>query len=159
VSDRILFVDDDENVLEGYMRLLRDEFRDEFDVDTAQGMSEAAAAIHLFGPYAVIISDIRMPGTNSAEPLAQMHQLVPGTVHVLLTDYKYIDQAIDAVNKGSIFRYLTKPCQKAELVDAVRLGIVYFHAKAEKQQTIKQVKEIELRAAVLNGLLQSCNSR
>lgn len=155
MSDRILFVDDDENVLEGYKRLLRDEFRDEFTVDTAQGAGEAAAAIHLFGPYAVVISDMRMPGVNGAQFLAQMRQLGPYTVRMLLTGFKDIDEAIAAVNDGRIFRYLAKPCAKDDLVNAIKLGLAQFHKNIEEKEIVKQAREIKPQEDELYDILQS----
>jgi DNA-binding NtrC family response regulator len=155
VEDRILFVDDEQNVLDSYKRLLRDQFH----VETAPGGGKALAAIHLFGPYAIVISDMQMPGMNGAEFLAQVRQLSPNTVRMLLTGYKDINHAIEAVNEGRIFRYLTKPCEKKDLVNAIELGLAQYHANVEAREAVKEAKEIKMQAATLSKALLSDNSR
>ena len=96
-TEPILFVDDDKNVLEGYKRLFLGEFR----VSLASGGEKALAAIHLLGPFAMVISDMRMPGMNGAEFLCKVRELAPETVRMLLTGYKDVDRAIAAVNHGT----------------------------------------------------------
>ena len=63
MSEKVLIVDDDVNVLDSYKRLLRKQF----DIDTAQGPMKGLVAIKENGPYAVIVSDYRMPGMNGIE--------------------------------------------------------------------------------------------
>jgi len=148
-SGRILFVDDDKNALNGYKRLLHDEF----EVETALGGRQALAAIHIFGSYKVIISDMQMPGMNGAEFLAQVRQLAPDTVRMVLTGHKDINRAIEAVNEGRIFRYLTKPCEKSDLVKAIRLALAQYHTNVEEKSLVKEAKEIKLQAAGLSKIL------
>jgi len=143
VDDRILFVDDDKNVLESYKRLLHKEF----EIETVEGGEQALAEFHLFGPYAIVISDMRMPGMNGAEFLSRVRQLAPATVRMLLTGYRDIDMAIEAVNEGRIFRYLTKPCNKSNLIKAIKLGLAQYRTNIEDKETIKQAKAIQLQAA------------
>jgi DNA-binding NtrC family response regulator len=154
-EDRILFVDDERNVLDGYRRLLHDEF----EIETAQGGGQALAAIHRYGPYAIVISDVRMPGMNGAEFLTQVRQVAPNTVRMLLTGYRDIDQAIEAVNEGRIFRYLNKPCQKDELIAAINLGLAQYHANVENEDTIKHANEFKLQADSLSKVLLSHHLR
>jgi len=155
VDDRILFVDDEKNILEGYKRLLRDEF----NVTTAPSGGQALAELQLLGPYAVVVSDMNMPEMNGAEFLAQVRQLAPNTVRMLLTGYKDIDLAIEAVNEGRIFRYLTKPCKKNDLVRAIKLALAQYHANVDDNEAIKQAKEITLQAAKLSKVLLSRDQR
>jgi|HubBroStandDraft_1064217.scaffolds.fasta_scaffold10250_2 response regulator RpfG family c-di-GMP phosphodiesterase len=155
VEDRILFVDDEQNVLDGYKRLLHDQFR----IEVVPGGGQALAAIHLFGPYAIVISDMHMPGMNGAEFLAQVRQLAPNTVRMLLTGFKDINLAIEAVNEGRIFRYLTKPCEKKDLVNAIELGLLQYHANVEARDAVKEAKEIKMQAQSLSKVLLSHNLR
>ncbi len=155
VEERILFVDDEQNVLDGYKRLLHDQFR----IEVVPGGGQALAAIHLFGPYAIVISDMHMPGMNGAEFLGQVRQLAPNTVRMLLTGFKDINLAIEAVNEGRIFRYLTKPCEKKELVNAIELGLLQYHANVEARDAVKEAKEIKMQAASLSKVLLSHNLR
>jgi len=143
VDDRILFVDDEKSVLDGYKRLLHWEY----EIQTALGAGQALAELSLFGPYAIVISDMRMPGMDGAEFLSRVRQLAPATVRMLLTGYKDVDVAIAAVNEGRIFRYLTKPCKKSDLVQAITLGLAQYHSNLADQETIRRAKELQLQSA------------
>jgi len=130
MADRILFVDDEPSVLDGYKRTLHREF----EVDTAVGGEQGLALIRDQGPYAVVISDMRMPGMNGAQLLAQVRQRAPETVRMLLTGYTDLDAAMLAVNEGNIFRFLTKPCDKDILISAISAGLAQYRlVMAEKE--------------------------
>jgi response regulator RpfG family c-di-GMP phosphodiesterase len=130
MAEKILFVDDEAPVLEGYQRAL---FR-EFNVDTAVGGEQGLNSIRDNGPYSVVVSDMRMPGMNGAQFLARVRQKSPDTVRILLTGYASVDGAIEAVNDGNIFRFLTKPCAKEELSFAINAGLVQYRlATVEKE--------------------------
>lgn len=108
---RILFVDDDANVLAAFQRNLRKQFT----FDTANSGTEALALIKECGPYAVIVADMQMPGMNGVELLARARQDAPDTVRVMLTGNADQQTAMDAVNEGAVFRFLTKPCEPQQL--------------------------------------------
>jgi len=124
VTEQILFVDDEQSVLDGIERLLHGEFSISKALDADQGL----ASIELFGPYAIVVSDMRMPGINGARFLARVHKLAPNTVTLLLTGRRDFDVAMVAVNEGHIFRYLKKPCKKEELVKALNMGLEQYRA-------------------------------
>lgn len=90
---------------------------------------------------------MRMPGMNGAEFLARVRELSPHTVRMLLTGHKDLDRAIEAVNEGQIFRYLTKPCNKNELVTAILLGLARYRTNVENNELIKEAKYHRLEAA------------
>jgi len=128
--DKILFVDDEPAVLSGYQRILHREF----DVSIALGGEQGLASIRTNGPYAVVISDMRMPGMNGAQFLSQVRQKVPDTVRMLLTGYTDLNAAMDAVNEGNIFRFLTKPCEKDLLAKAIVTGVEQYRlVRIEKE--------------------------
>jgi len=130
MNEKILFVDDEPSVLEGYKRLLGRDVQ----ADTAIGGELGLAAIAETGPYAVVISDMRMPQMDGAQFLAKVRDLSPGTVRLALTGYVDIDTAMSAVNEGNIFRFLTKPCSKENLVKAIDAGLVQYRlVNAEKE--------------------------
>ena len=103
MADKILFVDDEPQVLDGLKRML---YKD-FEVDTALGGEQALTAIRVVGPYSVVISDMRMPGMSGAQFLTKVRQTSPDTVRMLLTGYSDLIAAMEAVNEGNIFRFLT----------------------------------------------------
>ena len=134
--DKILFVDDEPSVLSGYQRLLHREF----NVSTASGGEQGLASIRANGPYAVVISDMRMPGMNGAQFLSQVKEKAPDTVRMLLTGYADLSAAMDAVNEGNIFRFLTKPCEKESLAKAIDTGVEQYRlVRMEKELLEKTV--------------------
>lgn len=104
--DSVLLVDDEENVLSGYRRSLRGKFH----VDTARSGTEALEIIGANGPYPVIVSDMRMPEMDGVELLSQLKQSYPQMVRVLLTGNADQQTAVQAINRGDVFRFLNKPC-------------------------------------------------
>jgi ActR/RegA family two-component response regulator len=128
---KILLVDDEPAVLAGYERSL---YR-EFEVDTATGGELGLQAMLRSGPYAVIVSDMRMPGMSGAQFLAKARKSAPDTVRMLLTGYTDLGAAMEAVNEGNIFRFLTKPCAKDVLVAAINSGV-------EQNELIRSEREL-----------------
>jgi len=94
------------------------------------------------GPFAVVVSDMRMPGMNGAEFLAKAREKAPDTVRMLLTGHADLDTAIEAVNQGNIFRFLTKPCEKEVLVKAIQSGVAQYRATAADKETVKKAQLI-----------------
>jgi response regulator RpfG family c-di-GMP phosphodiesterase len=142
MADKILLVDDEPAVLDGYKRTL---YRD-FQVDTSVGGQEGLASMRDKGPYAVVISDMRMPGMNGAQFLAQVKIASPDSVRMLLTGYTDMNMAIEAVNEGNIFRFLTKPCERETLTIAI-------NAALDQHRLI--VVEKELLEKTLMGVLKA----
>ncbi|HEY1677393.1 MAG TPA: HD domain-containing phosphohydrolase [Candidatus Sulfotelmatobacter sp.] len=129
MTDKILFVDDEPAVLDGYKRMLHREFK----IETAVGGFAGLAAVQTQGPFAVVVSDMRMPEMDGAAFLAQVRAAAPDTIRMLLTGHADVDAAIQAVNEGNIFRFLTKPCAKEVLGKALTIGLVQYRlVTAEK---------------------------
>jgi response regulator RpfG family c-di-GMP phosphodiesterase len=122
MDERVLFVDDEPPVLEGYQRLLRREFA----VETALGGEQGLATIKARGPFALVVSDMRMPGMDGVQFLSRVKQMAPDTVRMVLTGQADMQAAMNAVNEGNIFRFLTKPCDKITLSRAVTTGLVQY---------------------------------
>jgi YesN/AraC family two-component response regulator len=112
-------------------------------VNTAQSGYQGLAAIQANGPYAVIISDMRMPEMNGAEFFAHVRQKAPDSVRILLTGHADLDAAIDAVNRGNIFRFLTKPCKKQNLVEAIQSGLDQYSTAASPREIVKKAHTLE----------------
>ncbi len=130
MSERILLVDDELNVLEGYRRNLRKQF----DLETALGGEEALEAIKEGGPFAVVVADMRMPGMNGIELLKHVKAMAPQTVRMILTGNADQKTAMDAINEGHIFRFLTKPCPPEVLAKNLQAGIEQYRLiTAEKE--------------------------
>jgi response regulator RpfG family c-di-GMP phosphodiesterase len=134
MTENILFVDDEPNVLAGYERQLRKRYA----VETASGGSEGLEAIGARGPFAVIVSDMRMPGMDGVQFLARARSVCPDAVRVLLTGYTDVRSAIDAVNQGSIFRFLTKPCPAETLSTALDAALAQHRLVTAERELLDQ---------------------
>jgi FixJ family two-component response regulator len=146
---KILFVDDEAAVLAGYDRTLHREF----EVDTAAGGELGLKAINSSGPYAVVISDMRMPGMSGAQFLAKARQSSPDMVRMLLTGYTDLSAAMEAVNEGNIFRFLTKPCAKEVLVAAINSGVEQYELIRSERELLEKtlLGSIKVLADVLGA--------
>lgn len=134
MSSKILFVDDDQNLLDGVRRTLRGKF----DVETAHGGPEALARIETGEPYAVIISDMKMPGMDGVQLLSEVKKRVPDTVRIMLTGNADQQTAIEAVNEGHIFRFLTKPCPPEALTKTLSAGLEQYRLIRVEKELLEQ---------------------
>lgn len=162
MSDKILFVDDDSNILAGIRRQLTVE--SEYDIDTAESGEAGLSKIATDGPYAVVVSDMQMPNMNGAVFLSRVQDSSPDTVRILLTGYASIDTAIAAVNEGNIFRFLTKPVEIQVLIKALEAGVqMHRLVTAERvllQQTLSgSIKVLTDVLALVNPIAFSRASR
>jgi CheY-like chemotaxis protein len=119
MSEKILCVDDDLNILQAYKRILHKEFVIEIAKDGQSGL----AVMRTRGPFAVVVSDLRMPGMDGIQFLAAVRECAPETVRVMLTGRADLDSAMAAVNEGYIFRLLTKPCSPEMLSKALHAAL------------------------------------
>ena len=115
MTQKVLFVDDEPNVLQSIRRSLRKQF----DLDTAEGGEAALQKLGEDGGFAVIVSDMRMPGMNGVELLSAAKKRWPDIVRVMLTGNADQQTAVDAVNHGDVFRFLNKPCDADALAKTV----------------------------------------
>lgn len=92
-------------------------------METAQGGQEALEKLARHRPFAVVVSDLRMPGMDGIEFLTEVRRRAPDTVRVMLTGYADVDAAVAAVNEGSIFRFLTKPVEPEPLRQALDASV------------------------------------
>ncbi|WHZ15305.1 MAG: Two-component transcriptional response regulator, RocR family / Domain of unknown function [Nitrospira sp.] len=141
MADRILCVDDDVNILEGFKRQLRKEFTFETAVGPEQGLRMVAEQ----GPFAVVVSDLKMPGMNGIEFLTKVRDHEPDTVRVLLTGNAELKTAIEAINHGQIFRFLTKPCTPELLSETLRAALVQSHLITAERELLEQTLSGSIR--------------
>lgn len=133
MSNKILCVDDDANILTGIQRNLRKQF----DIDTAVGALAALKIVESSGPYAVIVADMQMPGMNGVELLNIVKQKYPDTVRVMLTGNADQKTATDAVNRGQIFQFLNKPCPPEKLADVLTSGIKHYRLVTAERELLE----------------------
>ncbi len=122
MSARILFVDDDSNILEAHRR----NFRRRFDVDAVTTGQEGLALLSSGAGFAVVVADMRMPVMNGIQFLRKAQEVAPDTVRIMLTGNADQQTAVDAVNRGHVFQFLSKPCP-AEMLGLALENAVQQH--------------------------------
>ncbi len=141
---QILFVDDENNVLQSLKRLCMD---DNYSVMLANSGGEALEILKNNPDIGLIVSDQRMPAMTGAEFLEKAKELLPDTVRILLTGYADINAVADAINKGGAYRYITKPWNDEELLqiigDAVRRYSLIKENKRLQEIIRKQNEELK----------------
>jgi CheY-like chemotaxis protein len=141
MGDRVLMVDDEPRVLDAMRRVLRG-----YDIVTAEsgeaGLALQREAAEAGDPFVVIVSDMRMPGMDGARFLAAARAADPDAVRLILSGQADLAATIAAVNEADLFRFLTKPCEPAELTRALDDALRQHHLV---------VAERELLARTLRG--------
>jgi diguanylate cyclase (GGDEF)-like protein len=131
VSERILLVDDEPFILSGYKRGLGKQF----NLDTATSGTEALEMFdqHDESPYAVVVSDMRMPHMDGVELLNRLAAKYPDTIRIMLTGNSDQQTAMDAVNQGRVYKFLTKPCSAADLKTTLEEALTLYRTEQQKQ--------------------------
>ncbi len=129
MSEKILFVDDEPAILDGYRRLLRGDY----EINTAAG---GALALDMLAndSYSVVIADMRMPEMDGAQLLSRIALKYPTTMRIMLTGNSDMQTAVRAVNEGAVFRFLTKPCDKELLRDTIQAALVQYRLSGVKEE-------------------------
>ena len=139
MNEKILLVDDETLLLDSLRRELS---LQQYNIDTAISGPDGLEKIANNGPYAVIVSDLRMPKMDGIKFLSQVMEIAPDTVRILLTGNADMQNAIDAINNGQIFRFLSKPCNGQPLTQALDAGLrMYQLIRSEKELLEKTLKE------------------
>jgi len=103
---KILFVEDPESV----SIVVAGEFHSRFAIQTASCAEQGLELVSRCGPFAVVVSDLHVQGINGIDFLRQVRKKSPHSVCVILTGSDDLNVAVDAVNEGTVFRFLNKPC-------------------------------------------------
>jgi len=153
MKHKILMVDDEKNILNAFQRNLRGDF----EVVVADSPELAINIFKEKGPFAVIVSDYRMPKMNGIELLSLLKKIDESAIRIILTGQADMETAIKAVNEGSIFRFLTKPCEydflKATLNSAIEQYELVQAEKTLLEKTLKgSIKVLIDLLAVTNPL-------
>jgi response regulator RpfG family c-di-GMP phosphodiesterase len=146
---RILFVDDDPNVLEAYQRNLRKRF----SIETAPSAEQALKLLAERESYAVIVADMQMPAMNGIEFLVQAQRCAPDSVRMMLTGNADQKTAAEAVNLGHIYQFLSKPCPPEILASALNNAIRQHRLITAERELLE--KTLNGSINILTGILAS----
>ncbi|MDA0673350.1 MAG: SpoIIE family protein phosphatase [Cyanobacteria bacterium] len=126
-SLKLMVVDDEPDNLD----LLYRTFRRDFDVYKAENGYKALDLLEAEGEMAIIISDQRMPRMNGTEFLSRTVDRYPDTIRIVLTGYTDVEDLVEAINSGKVFKYITKPWSPENLKAVVQQA-------AETYRVVKQ---------------------
>ncbi|WP_457572231.1 HD domain-containing phosphohydrolase [Desulfovulcanus sp.] len=146
--EKILLVDDDVNILDGFRRTLRRKFL----VETAVGPIQGLKMFNESGPFAVVVADLKMPKMDGIEFLARVREFYPETIRIMLTGHGDMEVAMDAINNGQVFRFLVKPCSQKDLTNALEAAL-------EQYRLLRSEKEImeKTLTGTINVLIEILN--
>ena len=144
----LLVVDDEPEVL----RSVYDLFRLDYRVLTALDGDEAVRILESNEVVQVVLSDQRMPGMSGVEVLRHARRLRPETTRLLFTAYTDVKAVVDAINQGSVFRYISKPWDADMLQSVVRQAVEQHDLIVEKASLLTELQETNRRLVEANRL-------
>ena len=148
----ILIVDDEESILNSFQRILADE---DYEVHTVNNGSEGLNKLRTAQkPYSVIVSDQRMPEMSGVQFFAQAKDIFPDAVRILLTGYADSDAIIDAINKGGVHLYFTKPWREEEILLHIKQSLSKVEILAENKRLVELIKIKNQELIKLNKTLE-----
>ncbi len=135
MTPRILWVDDEASLIQSMKRQLRNDF----DISEAHSGDEALEIVgKATEPFCVIVSDQRMPGMDGIELLSLVKDIAPDSVRIMLTGFADQDTAIEAVNQGQIFRFLTKPALPHVMLRALRDAVRQYELITAERELLEK---------------------
>jgi putative nucleotidyltransferase with HDIG domain len=146
----VLFVDDEVNILKALQRLLRSE---DMNILCASRASEALELLDQH-PAQVVVTDQRMPEMSGVDLLSQVRERHPDIVRMLLTGYTEMTVAVDAINRGEIYRLITKPWNDDELRATIRQAFDHADLKDEIRRLNQVTREQNFKLQDMNRNLE-----
>ena len=146
---RILVVDDEEAILE----TMTFTFEDEYEVRTSSDPEKALEILDREGPFAVVLSDQRMPGMSGVELVSEVCKRHPATVRIILTGFSDMDAIIQAINDGHVYSYITKPWEPDQLKQVMKQAVDHHQLSVENSRLLNDLQRANLfLAAVMDEL-------
>ncbi len=131
----VLYVDDEEKALVAFERAFSDSFR----IYTATNAQDGLKLIQQHGDdIGILMTDQRMPGEKGVWLLERARQLRPRMLRILVTAFTDMEAAIEAVNSGAIYKYVSKPWDPVQLELNLRQGLEFFMVQSERDQLLRE---------------------
>jgi FixJ family two-component response regulator len=149
-SQHLLLVDDEENVLNALVRVLR---RDGYTLYIAKSVNQAFEIL-ANNPIEVVLSDQRMPEKNGTVFLSEVKRSYPNTVRLMLSGYTEVGAVTEAINEGAIYKFLTKPWDDGQLRANIREAFHRFEIEAQNQRLHHEIEKVNADLLQLNHVLE-----
>lgn len=153
---RILFVDDEENVLKALKRLFMDE---DYEILTANTGPAGLAILEKAPEVQVIISDYRMPEMNGVEFLQQVHKRWPETVRIVLSGFADTASVVSAINEGQIYKFIPKPWNDDDLKVTIAKAVELYFLEKKNVLLSQELQEANESLRLLNDRLSTVVAR
>jgi len=144
MAEKILFVDDEPNVLEGLRRQIRKQFEGSYISDPTTVMN----VIEAEGPFAAVVSDMRMPNVDGTTLLRSVKDRHPDMVRIMLTGNADQETAVSAINEGSIFSFLNKPCDPKVLTQTLKNAVQHHLLITAEKEVLEKTLAGSIRTLV-----------
>ena len=148
MNRQLLFVDDDPGIL----RAIERQLRTRYDVETATSSSEGLRVLAERGPFAVAVADMHMPGMDGVQFLSQVRETAPDTVRLMMTGFANLETAIEAVNRGAIFRFLTKDRMAETLGPAIDAALEQHRLVTSEKRLLERMEQRVRHLAYFDAL-------
>lgn len=150
---QVLFVDDEPHILKAFRRLTSGR---DYEVLTAEN-GETALSILREHPVAVLITDQRMPGISGSELLEIVRGSDPQVVRIMLTGNNDITTALEAINQGAVFRFVTKPWDHTQILRIIELALDQYRLQVSRERYEQFIERQNAKLLELNDRLASFN--
>jgi two-component system, probable response regulator PhcQ len=152
---RIMIVDDEENILSALKRTLAREKEWEIEIfsDPHAALLRAQTAV-----FDLFISDFRMPKMNGAEFLSQVKLLHPMSQRIILSGNADIESVVNSINDAEVYRFIFKPWHDSELIENIRKAIEFRKVLSENFYLSQQVKDMEAQLVAYKNEIKTLQS-
>lgn len=147
----VLFVDDEESILNSLRRLLR---KEPYDILTASSGKEGLAVL-AGQEVQLVVSDQRMPEMSGIEFLTEVKKNHPDTIRIILSGYTQVNSVMEAVNTGHVYKYLLKPWDNQQLMLELRQALEYYELQQANKRLDRQVVEQNRKLKEMNENLEN----
>ncbi len=152
VKHKILFVDDEVNTLSAFKRIFFN--HDELEIFTARDGVEGLKILGLNNDIDLVISDMRMPQLKGSDFLTYVKDKYPNVLRIMLTGYADMSTTLEAINKGEVYRFLTKPWNDDDLKITVLKSLEYADLRKRNEEMSKIIWRKNRELKMLNESLE-----
>lgn len=149
---RILFVDDERNVLRSLERLFLEE---EYELFTSASGQEALEILEQSGPIQLVVSDYRMPSMNGVEFLSEVCRRWPETERIILSGYADTAAIVSAINEGQIYKFIAKPWNDDDLLSTIREALERHELRNSNRRLVQELYDANEELKAINDNLNA----